>query len=110
MRVFCPCQSYRLIRRVTKNLLRLADTEYADILEQYVLFTISHNQVVIIELQPRTFPLPFHALSNLLTLFSHDMPTLPLIQHVFDYLLCRPPIAVVYLATAVRSFFLLVQK
>lgn len=68
--------------RVTKNLLRLADTEYADILEQ-------------------TFPLPFHALSNLLTLFSHDMPTLPLIQHVFDYLLCRPPIAVVYLATAV---------
>jgi TBC1 domain family member 20 len=54
----------------------------------------------------RTSPLPFHALSNLLTLFSHDMPTLPLIQHVFDYLLCRPPIAVVYLASAVRSFLL----
>ena len=35
------------------------------------------------------------------------MPTLPLIQHVFDYLLCRPPVAVVYLATAVRLFFAL---
>ncbi|PPQ88792.1 hypothetical protein CVT25_010478 [Psilocybe cyanescens] len=46
-------------------------------------------------------PLPFYALSNLLTLFSHDIPTLPLIQHVFDYLFCRPPIAVVYLATAI---------
>lgn len=46
-------------------------------------------------------PLPYFALSNLLTLFSHDMPTLPLIQHVFDYLLARPPIASVYLAAAV---------
>ncbi|KAF9479758.1 hypothetical protein BDN70DRAFT_894672 [Pholiota conissans] len=68
--------------RVTKNLLELADPEYAGILEQ-------------------SSPLPFYALSNLLTLFSHDMPTLPLIQHVFDYLLCRPPIASVYLATAI---------
>ncbi|KAF8170766.1 rab-GTPase-TBC domain-containing protein [Pholiota molesta] len=68
--------------RVTKNLLELADPEYAEILEQ-------------------SSPLPFYALSNLLTLFSHDMPTLPLIQHVFDYLLCRPPIATVYLATAI---------
>jgi hypothetical protein len=50
---------------------------------------------------PRSSPLPFYALSNLLTLFSHDMPTLPLIQHVFDFLLCRPPIAAVYLAAAV---------
>ncbi|PPQ69222.1 hypothetical protein CVT24_000019 [Panaeolus cyanescens] len=66
--------------RVTKNLLRLADPEYASLLEANA-------------------QLPFYALSNLLTLFSHDMPTLPLIQHVFDYLLCRPPIAVVYLAT-----------
>ena len=47
--------------------------------------------------------LPYFALSNLLTLFSHDMPTLPLIQHVFDYLLCRHPIIVVYLAAAVCS-------
>ncbi|KAF8632342.1 hypothetical protein AX15_001926 [Amanita polypyramis BW_CC] len=67
--------------RVLKNLLRLADPEFAKLLEQ-------------------DSPLPFYALSNLLTLFSHDMPTLPLIQHVFDYLLCRPPIAVVYLAAA----------
>ena len=34
------------------------------------------------------------------------MPTLPLIQHVYDYLLCRPPIAAVYLATAVSHSFL----
>ncbi|KAF8155688.1 rab-GTPase-TBC domain-containing protein [Crassisporium funariophilum] len=68
--------------RVTKNLLRLADPEYAEVLEQ-------------------SSPLPFYALSNLLTLFSHDTPTLPLIQHVFDYLLCRPPIAAVYLATTI---------
>lgn len=47
-------------------------------------------------------PLPYFALSNLLTLFSHDVPTLPLIQHIFDYLLCRPPIISVYLAAAVR--------
>lgn len=65
--------------RITRNLLRLADKPFAETLE-------------------RNSPLPFYALSNLLTLFSHDMPTLNLIQHVFDYLLCRPPIAVVYLA------------
>ncbi|KAF5356789.1 hypothetical protein D9756_006763 [Leucocoprinus leucothites] len=68
--------------RVTKNLIKLADPELASMLEQ-------------------STQLPFFALSNLLTLFSHDTPTLPLIQHVFDYLLCRPPIAVVYLATAI---------
>ncbi|KAF9031640.1 hypothetical protein BDZ89DRAFT_1063779 [Hymenopellis radicata] len=68
--------------RVMQNLLRTVDSDYAELLE-------------------RTSPLPFYALSNLLTLFSHDMPTLPLIQHVFDYVLCRPPIIVVYLATAV---------
>ncbi|KAH9478599.1 TBC1 domain family member 20 [Psilocybe cubensis] len=68
--------------RVTSKLLHLADPEFAQLLE-------------------RNSPLPFYALSNLLTLFSHDIPTLPLIQHVFDYLFCRPPIAVVYLATAV---------
>ncbi|KAF7309722.1 TBC1 domain member 20 [Mycena indigotica] len=68
--------------RVTRNLIRLVDPEYAALLEQ-------------------TAPLPYYALSNLLTMFAHDMPTLPLIQHTFDYLLCRPPIMVVYLATAV---------
>ncbi|KAF9077239.1 rab-GTPase-TBC domain-containing protein [Rhodocollybia butyracea] len=45
-------------------------------------------------------PLPYFALSHLLTMFAHDVPTLPLIQHIFDYLLARPPIAVVYLAAA----------
>ncbi|KAF7356672.1 TBC1 domain member 20 [Mycena venus] len=68
--------------RVMKNLLRVADPRYAELLE-------------------RTSPLPYYALPNLLTLFSHDMPTLPLIQRVFDYLLCRPPIYVVYLASAI---------
>ncbi|KIM35691.1 hypothetical protein M413DRAFT_32345 [Hebeloma cylindrosporum] len=68
--------------RVTKNLLDLADPTYAQVLEQ-------------------TSPLPFYSLSNLLTLFSHDVPTLPLIQHIFDYLFCRPPIAAVYLAAAI---------
>ncbi|KII87659.1 hypothetical protein PLICRDRAFT_111646 [Plicaturopsis crispa FD-325 SS-3] len=68
--------------RILKNLLRLADPGYAALLE-------------------RNSPLPFYALSNLLTLFSHDMPTLALIRHVFDYLLCRPPIIVVYLAASV---------
>ncbi|KAJ7733208.1 rab-GTPase-TBC domain-containing protein [Mycena maculata] len=68
--------------RVMKNLLRVADPEYAELLEQ-------------------SSPLPYYALPNLLTLFSHDMPTLSLIQHVFDYLLCRPPVFVVYLACAI---------
>ncbi|RDB27057.1 TBC1 domain family member 20 [Hypsizygus marmoreus] len=68
--------------RVTKNLIRIVDPEFAENLE-------------------RTSPLPFFALSNLLTLFAHDMPTLSLIQHVFDYILCRPPIIIVYLATAI---------
>lgn len=58
----------------------------------------------------RSSPLPFFALSNLLTLFSHDMPTLPLIQHVFDYLLCRPPIASVYLAAAVSFVFKMMSR
>ncbi|CDO71045.1 hypothetical protein BN946_scf184844.g49 [Trametes cinnabarina] len=67
--------------RILKRILHLADEEFAAILEQAA-------------------PLPYYALSNLLTLFSHDVPTLPLIQHIFDYLLSRPPIAVVYLAAA----------
>ncbi|KAF8812134.1 hypothetical protein BYT27DRAFT_7160272 [Phlegmacium glaucopus] len=68
--------------RVTKNLLHLVDPDYTNVLQQ-------------------SSSLPFYALPNLLTLFAHDMPTLPLIQHVFDYLLCRPPIAAVYLAAAI---------
>ena len=49
--------------------------------------------------------MPYYALSNLLTLFSHDMPTLPLIQHTFDYLFVRPPVACVYVAAAVGPVF-----
>ncbi|KAF5389626.1 hypothetical protein D9757_004176 [Collybiopsis confluens] len=49
----------------------------------------------------RASPLPYFALSHLLTMFSHDVPTLPLIQHIFDYLLSRPPVALVYLAAAI---------
>ncbi|KAH8085474.1 rab-GTPase-TBC domain-containing protein [Cristinia sonorae] len=67
---------------VFKRVFRLVDPEFSMLLA-------------------RTSPLPYFALSNLLTLFSHDVPTLPLIRHVFDYLLCRPPILVVYLAVAV---------
>ncbi|EIM88956.1 uncharacterized protein STEHIDRAFT_166906 [Stereum hirsutum FP-91666 SS1] len=68
--------------RILQRLLRLADPAYASLLEQ-------------------SSPLPYPLLSPLLTLFSHDIPTLPHIQHIFDYLLCRPPLAVVYLAAAV---------
>ena len=52
----------------------------------------------------RNIPMPYYALSNILTLFSHDMPTLALIQHTFDYLLVRTPVACVYLAAAVGLF------
>ncbi|KAG2056013.1 hypothetical protein BDR06DRAFT_306221 [Suillus hirtellus] len=68
--------------RIARNLLRIIDPKYAMLLESIA-------------------PLPFHALSNLLTLFSHEVPTLPLIQHVWDFLLCREPLAVVWLAVAV---------
>ncbi|KAL5522754.1 hypothetical protein ACEPAG_8772 [Sanghuangporus baumii] len=67
---------------ILKYLLRLIDADYAALLE-------------------RNAPLPYFALSNLLTFFSHDVPTLPLIQHIFDFLLCRPPIAVVYLVASI---------
>ena len=54
---------------------------------------------------PRNIAMPYYALSNLLTLFSHDMPTLALVQHTFDYLLVRSPVACVYIAAAVSQFF-----
>ncbi|KAG7448549.1 uncharacterized protein BT62DRAFT_889677 [Guyanagaster necrorhizus] len=77
--------------RVTQKLLRLADSNYAELLERRFGAHLIY----------RNSPLPFYALSNLITLFSHDMPTLRLIQHVFDYLLCRPPVITIYLATAI---------
>ncbi|KIM22578.1 hypothetical protein M408DRAFT_332874 [Serendipita vermifera MAFF 305830] len=73
--------------RLVKQLIRADDPEYAK--------QLSTNS-----------PLPYFALSNLLTYFSHDVPTLPLIQHIFDYLLSRPPISIVYLVTVM----LLVRK
>jgi TBC1 domain family member 20 len=84
---------------VLKKLISLADPTYAALLNRWVSQVIFYNQYS----QPslRNLPLPYYALSNLLTLFAHDVPTLPLVQHVFDYLLVRPPIAVVYLAAAV---------
>lgn len=67
-------------RSLVKQLIRAEDPEYAKQLST-------------------TSPLPYFALSNLLTYFSHDVPTLSLIQHIFDYLLSRPPISIVYLVT-----------
>ncbi|KAL6298200.1 rab-GTPase-TBC domain-containing protein [Sparassis latifolia] len=68
--------------RILKRILHCGDPSFAALLE-------------------RNMSLPYFALSHILTLLSHDVPSLPLIQHVFDYLLCRPPIAIVYLVAAV---------
>lgn len=84
--------------RLLKNLLRLIDPEYAQLLERWVVI----RQPKGVNLKtPRNAAMPYYALSSLLTLFSHDMPTLPLIQHTFDYLFVRPPVACVYVAAAV---------
>ncbi|KAI9509280.1 rab-GTPase-TBC domain-containing protein [Russula earlei] len=66
---------------ILQRLLRLADPSYAMFLEEHA-------------------PLPYAALPHLLTLFAHAAPTLPLIQHIFDYLLVRPPLIIVYLVAA----------
>ncbi|KAH9998649.1 rab-GTPase-TBC domain-containing protein [Russula vinacea] len=67
---------------ILQRLLRLADPPYATVLEEYS-------------------PLPYAALPHLLTLFAHATPTLPLIQHIFDYIFTRPPLIIVYLVAAV---------
>ena len=72
--------------RLMKRLLRTVDPEYANMLKE-------------------AGPLPYYALSSVLTAFSHDVPTLPLIQHIFDYILARPPIVLIYLTAAVRSIY-----
>lgn len=88
--------------RVLKNLLRLTDPAYAKLLEKYVHLRFCPPMLITVCISmSSTSPLPYHALSHLLTLFSHDIPTLPLIQHVWDFLLSREPIAVVWLAAAV---------
>ena len=69
-----------------KRLLRTVDLEYANMLKE-------------------AGPLPYYALSSVLTAFSHDVPTLPLIQHIFDYILARPPIVLIYLTAAVRTLY-----
>ncbi len=53
--------------------------------------------------------MPYFALSNVLTLLSHDVPSLSLIQHIFDYLLARPPVAILYLEAAVSLLSLDVE-
>lgn len=58
----------------------------------------SHKEGIV-----RHAPLPYAALPHLLTLFAHAAPTLPLIKHIFDYLLVRPPLAIVYLVAAVST-------
>ncbi|PCH34972.1 hypothetical protein WOLCODRAFT_139669 [Wolfiporia cocos MD-104 SS10] len=68
--------------RILQKLLQAADPEFSALLE-------------------RSAPLPYFGLSNILTLLSHDVPTLSLIQHIFDYLLCRHPIMIVYLVAAI---------
>ncbi|GJJ15099.1 hypothetical protein Clacol_009374 [Clathrus columnatus] len=68
--------------RILKRLVKIADPAYGEVLA-------------------KNGNLPYYALSNLLTLFSHDMPTLPLIQHVFDWLLCREPAASIWLETVI---------
>lgn len=98
--------------RILKYLLRLADPDYAALLERCARLVKLSNIAVSDNYSTssaRNTPLPYFALSNLLTLFSHDVPTLELIQHIFDFLLCRPPIATVYLAAAVSSLLYFLQ-
>lgn len=68
--------------RILRRLLRLADRELAELIEESV-------------------SLPYWAISSLMTLYTHDLPTLALTQRVMDWILCRPPDAVIYLVAAV---------
>ncbi|KAG8752447.1 hypothetical protein FRC12_011952 [Ceratobasidium sp. 428] len=67
--------------RILRRLLHLADPELAALIEE-------------------TTPLPYWAISPLMTLYTHDLPTLELAQRVMDWILCRPPDAVIYLVAA----------
>jgi hypothetical protein len=68
--------------RILRRLLRIADPELATLIEE-------------------TAPVPYWAISPLMTLYTHDLPTLELAQRVMDWVLCRPPDAVIYLVAAV---------
>ena len=87
--------------RVLKRVLALADQEYAARLARFVPSSGAVPRPDPCPHPTRHTALPYYSLSNLLTLFSHDVPTLPLIQHVFDYVLSRPPEIIVYLSAAV---------
>ncbi|KAF8609646.1 hypothetical protein BDV93DRAFT_150499 [Ceratobasidium sp. AG-I] len=67
--------------RILRRLLRLVDPDYARLIEESV-------------------SLPYWAISSLMTLYTHDLPTLALAQRVTDWILCRPPDAVIYLVAA----------
>ncbi|EUC66844.1 Rab-GTPase-TBC domain protein [Rhizoctonia solani AG-3 Rhs1AP] len=64
--------------RILRRLIRLADPELAILIED-------------------ASPLPYWAISPLMTLYTHDLPTLALAQRVMDWVLARPPDAVIYL-------------
>ncbi|KAJ1311476.1 hypothetical protein OPQ81_009964 [Rhizoctonia solani] len=67
--------------RILRRLIRLADPELALLIEE-------------------ASPLPYWAISPLMTLYTHDLPTLALAQRVMDWILARPPNAVIYLVAA----------
>ncbi|CAE6408172.1 unnamed protein product [Rhizoctonia solani] len=67
--------------RILRRLIRLADPGLAILIED-------------------ASPLPYWAISPLMTLYTHDLPTLALAQRVMDWMLARPPNAVIYLVAA----------
>ncbi|KAL5641307.1 hypothetical protein ACGC1H_001706 [Rhizoctonia solani] len=67
--------------RILRRLIRLADPALAILIED-------------------ASPLPYWAISPLMTLYTHDLPTLALAQRVMDWVLARPPDAVIYLVAA----------
>ncbi len=73
--------------RLLRRLLRLADPELAMLIEEAT-------------------SMPYWAISPLMTLYTHDLPTLELAQRVMDWILCRPPDAVIYLVVAVSLVIL----
>lgn len=72
--------------RILRRLIRVADPELAILIEE-------------------SSPLPYWAISPLMTLYTHDLPTLALAQRVMDWILARPPDAVIYLVAAVSIYF-----
>ncbi|KDN37268.1 hypothetical protein K437DRAFT_41858 [Tilletiaria anomala UBC 951] len=53
------------------------------------------------QLTERASPLPFFALSWVLTLFTHDAPSLQIRQRVLDFVLAHGPTSTIYLCVAV---------